>query len=563
MKKFISPRYYVVLLFVFVGINTYAQSDKKLNAAFAEDIGFLSNDMLEGRLAGSYGEAMAAGYIIDQFVNIGLEPGINNSTYLQPFDFTVGKNLLDNTSFSIGNGPLNLMDDYYPLPVSANADFNQLPVVFAGFGIEAPELNYDDYIDSLPVKGKAVAIKMSYEGGYRPHSDFEMYSGINSKVDLAIDKGAELVLIANFDTNTSDPEHDYSRNVTEKKIPVIFISQEIYNTLLNESHPSVTGQIAFKKVKRTGHNVVAFLDNHAQSTIIIGGHFDHLGWGDYGSLYTGPKAIHNGADDNASGTSMMMQLARYLANSNYTNHNYLFIAFSGEELGLYGSKYFTNHPSIDLATVSCMLNFDMVGRFNDEKGTIEIGGTGTSPLWNNLLDNHGPKQFKVKRSESGMGPSDHMSFYLKDLPVLFFFTGTHEDYHKPSDDIDKINYKGMDMIYRYVTKTLFKELNKAGKIEFTKTADKDNNDAPRFSVTLGVVPDYMFDGSGMRIDGVRDGKPADIAGILAGDIVIKMGPVNVEDMMSYMEALSKFHKGDTVIVTVKRGDETLDLEVTF
>jgi len=194
---------------------------------------------------------------------------------------------------------------------------------------------------------------------------------------------------------------------------------------------------------------------------------------------------------------------------------------------------------------------------------LEIGGTGTSPIWNKMLDNNIPKNFKIKRSESGMGPSDHMSFYLKDLPVLFFFTGTHEDYHKPSDDIDKINYAGMDMVYRYVTKTVFRMLDTQGKIEFTKTKDKDNNNSPKFSVTLGVVPDYMFDGKGMRIDGVRDGKPADIAGILAGDVVIKMGPVNVEDMMSYMEALSKFHKGDTIMVTVLRGEETLDIEVTF
>ncbi len=552
-----------LVLFVLIGINGFSQTDKKLNAAFAEDIGFLSSDMLEGRLAGSYFEGMAAAYISNRYIEAGLLPMGDNNTYLQAFDFSVGKRLLNSTSFDIGARSLALMDDYYPLPSSAEADINNIPLVFAGFGIQAPDLNYNDYADIMPVDGRAVVIKMSYKGGYSPDSEFEMFSGLNSKIDLAIEKGAKAVLIANFDKNTEDPGHDYSRNVTEKGVPVIFITQEVYDDLLGLPKPEISLHIAFQKINRTGHNVLGYIDNKAANTIIIGGHFDHLGWGDYGSLYTGSKMIHNGADDNASGSSMVIQLAKYLAGGKYTNHNYLIIAFTGEELGLYGSKYFTDHPTIDLSSVSCMLNFDMVGRFNDEKGTLEIGGTGTSPIWNKMLDNNIPKNFKIKRSESGMGPSDHMSFYLKDLPVLFFFTGTHEDYHKPSDDIDKINYAGMDMVYRYVTKTVFRMLDTQGKIEFTKTKDKDNNNSPKFSVTLGVVPDYMFDGKGMRIDGVRDGKPADIAGILAGDVVIKMGPVNVEDMMSYMEALSKFHKGDTIMVTVLRGEETLDIEVTF
>jgi len=512
-------------------------------------------------LAGSKGETLAYTYIEEQFREIGLEPK-GEDGYLQPFEFSVGKKLTGDPLLTVSGKSFAPFNDFYPLPISGNATLSGVPVVFAGYGITAPELNYNDYDSSGDMTGKIVVIKMGYEGGFAPHSDFEAYSGIARKVENAKNHGAAGVLIANFDEGLEDPGHDYTRNVHTQDIPVLFISDDVYTALGQMENPLASLSVNFEKIQRTGHNVIGYIDNHANSTIVIGGHYDHLGWGEYGSLYTGPPAIHNGADDNASGTSMVMELARYLADGKDKNHNYLFIAFSGEELGLFGSKYYVDHPTIDLSTVAAMLNFDMVGRYNEDKGIIEIGGTGTSPYWTDFLDTHSSKVFKIKRSESGIGPSDHTSFYLKDIPVLFFFTGTHEDYHKPTDDYDKINYDGMYAIYNYA-KELLDELDKQPSIEFTKTKEEENQNAPRFTVTLGVVPDYMFDGEGMRIDGVREGKPADKAGMQKGDIVIQMGDFKVTDMMSYMEALSKYKKGDTVIVKAKRGEDILDFEITF
>ncbi|WP_338358517.1 M20/M25/M40 family metallo-hydrolase [Yeosuana marina] len=309
----------------------------------------------------------------------------------------------------------------------------------------------------------------------------------------------------------------------------------------------------------TGTNVIAYLNNNAENTVVIGAHYDHLGMGIEGSLYRGDTPqIHNGADDNASGVAAMLHLAKQLKTIN-TNNNYLFIAFSGEEMGLLGSNYFVKNPTIDLKKVNYMLNMDMVGRLNDEKA-IAVHGVGTSPIFKQVLfSNKG--DFKIAEHESGVGPSDHTSFYLMDIPVLHFFTGQHEDYHKPSDDADKLNYKGMEEITQFIL-SIITELNDDGKITFRKTKN-ESQEVPAFKVTLGVVPDYLFSGKGMRIDGVSEDKPAQKAGMQKGDIVVKMGDYEVEDMMSYMKSLGKFEKGSTTKVSVKRGDEILVLDVTF
>jgi hypothetical protein len=311
--------------------------------------------------------------------------------------------------------------------------------------------------------------------------------------------------------------------------------------------------------KITARNVIGFIDNKAPNTIILGAHFDHLGYGDENSLYKGDSSIHNGADDNASGVAAMLLLAEELSGRNI-NNNYLFIGFSGEEKGLFGSNYYSKNPTIDLEKVNYMINMDMVGRLNEENA-LAINGTGTSPSWNEVVDDIGIDTLKLITSESGIGPSDHTSFYLKDIPVLHFFTGQHEDYHKPSDDADKINYEGIYVVTAYID-SLITRLDENEKLTFTKTKD-ESKDTPRFTVTLGVVPDYMFDGNGMRIDGVSEDKPAMKAGLLAGDIVVQLGEIEVTDMMSYMKALSEFKKGDATEVIVKRGEEKLTYPIQF
>ena len=312
--------------------------------------------------------------------------------------------------------------------------------------------------------------------------------------------------------------------------------------------------------QRTGHNVVAMIDNGAKYTVVIGAHYDHLGHGIFGSRHVGDPAIHNGADDNASGVASLLWLAQKLKEGKFKNNNYLFIAFSGEELGLYGSKNFLKTPTIDTKTINYMLNMDMVGRLNEEK-VLAVNGVGTSPSWKNLKTIK--TSLKLVESESGIGPSDHTSFYLEDMPVLHFFTGQHEDYHKPEDDSELINYEGIHTVSEFIL-SVIGSLDSAGKITFTKTKDKDNSKkAAAFKVTLGVMPDYVYQGVGMRIDGVQSDRPAEKAGIEKGDIVIKMGNIEVKDIYDYMEGLAQYKKGETGRVVVKRGDKIMVKNVTF
>jgi Zn-dependent M28 family amino/carboxypeptidase len=309
----------------------------------------------------------------------------------------------------------------------------------------------------------------------------------------------------------------------------------------------------------TGTNVIGYLDNKGSTTIVIGAHYDHLGMGGEGSLYRDGAAIHNGADDNASGVSVMLQLATELSDKK-SNNNYLFIAFSGEEMGLLGSNYFVKNPTIDTKKVSYMINLDMVGRLNDEN-TIAVHGVGTSPIFKQTLFANNDQGLTIVEHESGIGPSDHTSFYLADIPVLFFFTGQHEDYHKPSDDSEKLNYEGMAKIKKFLL-NIIEDLDNNGKLVFKKTKN-ESEDVPAFKVALGVVPDYLYAGKGMRIDGVSEDKPAHKAGLQKGDVVVKLGDLETTDMMSYMKALATFEEGQTTTVTIKRGEDTITAQVTF
>ncbi len=312
---------------------------------------------------------------------------------------------------------------------------------------------------------------------------------------------------------------------------------------------------------RISKNIVGYIDNKAANTVVIGAHYDHLGMGMPGaSLYVGDPAVHNGADDNASGVASLLFLAEYLKNSNLKGNNYLFLAFSAEELGLVGSKKFVETPSLSLDNVNYMLNMDMVGRLNEEK-VLAINGAGTSPIWKDELAKIKVGGIKVKTTDSGIGPSDHTSFYLKDLPVLHFFTGQHTDYHKPSDDSELVNYQGIYDVSMFIA-TLVNDLNDSGKLEFTKTKD-ESQQAASFKVTLGVMPDYVFEGEGMRIDAVMDDKPAIKAGLEKGDIVIQIGDVQVKTIYDYMDGLAKFKKGDKAKVKVKRKDTIVEKEVEF
>jgi Zn-dependent M28 family amino/carboxypeptidase len=314
--------------------------------------------------------------------------------------------------------------------------------------------------------------------------------------------------------------------------------------------------------ERKGSNVVAFLDNKAPYTIVIGAHYDHLGLGhDRNSLEAnGEGKIHNGADDNASGTAGVIELARYFAGNKTTEpFNFLFICFSGEELGLFGSKKYVENSDIDLGKMNYMLNMDMIGRLKEDNKLL-IYGVGTSPIWVPLIDSL-KTDFSIKKDSAGIGASDQTSFYLKEIPVLHFFTGQHSDYHKPSDDADKINYKGEVKVLDYIIQIIEKTYHYP-KLKYLKTRNPDIGRA-QYKITMGVMPDYSYEGEGMRIDGATEGKPAAKAGLEKGDVIKKLGDISIKSVQDYMKALSNFKKGDTAKVEVLRGKELKIMEVTF
>lgn len=361
----------------------------------------------------------------------------------------------------------------------------------------------------------------------------------------------------------------------EERMAANYIAEQFKKIGLSAFNGSYLKPFTFKKnpnphdtslagiKERSSNNVVGFLDNGAPYTIVIGAHYDHLGLGhDHNSLDANPEGkIHNGADDNASGTTGVIELASYFAaNRKKEPYNFIFICFSGEELGLLGSKKWCESPDIELGRINYMVNMDMIGRLNDSTRKVIIYGVGTSPVFVPLIDSVSTR-LSIRKDSSGVGPSDQTSFYLKDIPVLHFFTGQHSDYHKPSDDADKINYKGEAEVLAYIA-AIIEKTYAYPKLTFSKTRTPDTGKSS-FKVTMGVMPDYTFEGPGMRIDGVTDNKPAAKAGIQKGDVVKRLGEEDVKDVMSYMKALANYKKGDTTTVEVLRNGELKTFTITF
>ena len=522
------------------------------------DVQYLSSDELEGRETGTKGEKMAVDYLVGKFQAAGLIPYGDSVTYIQRFTFAAQPKLGSKNTLQVGRRKFKVEEQWFPMAYcDTGVVFSKL--VKAGYGIDAPQLGRTDY-EGVDVKGAVAAISISSPDGVHPHSRYIEHNDLRKRAELAISKGAVAVLFYNDDKDATSPEFRLSEKVQPLPAPVIFLTGDLHEGLIVDGNPVVIGSDIVRE-QRTGMNVVGMIDNGQENVVVIGAHLDHLGYGDEGSLHRGEPAIHNGADDNASGVAVMLQLARDLREmDNARGNDYLFIGFSGEEKGLYGSNWWTKHPTVPIEKLNYMINLDMVGRLDTAK-TVAISGVGTSPSWVEI-DRMKINGLKAKTSASGIGPSDHTSFYLKDVPAIHFFTGSHGDYHKPSDDIEKINFPGMLDITRFI-ESLITTLNDDGKLTFTKTQEADSTETPRFKVTLGVVPDYMYDGKGMRVDGVTEGKPAAAAGLKAGDVVVKLGPQDISDMMSYMKALSLFKKGDTTQVTVLREGKPITSDVTF
>jgi len=548
----LSIRSGTLVLLLFISSIASAQKLKKSDRLIIENlkkhIEYLADDKLEGRRAGTNGEELAMRYIIDRFKETGISPkGTEN--YPQSFEINDGKQI-GPSYLTINNSVLAAGKDFFPFPFSPDKTIEAAPAI----AIQEPDMPW--FVDLA---------EMLEENKNNPHFDLNEYIRNNSK--KAADRGASAVILYNssaLDDNLVFNGKDKSELLP---IPVIYVSKDAAKKYFNDKTATLKIKLGttITKKSRTGHNVIGYIDNGAATTVILGAHFDHLGYGEDGNsmLRTGERLIHNGADDNASGTAALIELARILKTSKAKNNNYLLIAFSGEEVGLYGSKYFTENPTIDLATVNYMINMDMVGRLNDSTKVLAVGGYGTSPQWASVIDAKDKKlPFVIKIDSSGTGPSDHTSFYRKDIPVLFFFTGQHKDYHRPTDDANKINYVGELNVINYIT-TIITNLNKKHeKLVFLKTRETQISTSS-LRVTLGIMPDYTYDGTGIRADGVTEGRPASKAGLKAGDVIIQLGDYPVNSMETYMQALNNFKKGDKTKVKYKRGKETLESTIEF
>lgn len=560
MKNFYLKIFLVV--YIVTGCNapkkTTRTADETLNNLKAH-IEYLADDKLEGRRTGTKGEEIAVEYIRQQFYAIGLQPK-GTEYYTQTFIINEGRQIDPETALSINGNPLVAAKDFFPFPYSPEIKMDALPSIAVQ---EAGMPWFFDLKEPLA------------ENSSNPHFDLQDYIRSNSK--KAADRGASAVIL--YNTSATDDKLAFNgKDRTEKlSIPVLYVVKPVAEKYFSDPAATlnIKMEVSLSEKTRSGHNVIGYIDNKASTTIVLGAHFDHLGYGEDGnSRHTSHEAaIHNGADDNASGTAVLIELARKLKGSPAKNNNYLFIAFSGEELGLYGSKYFTDNPTIDISTVNYMINMDMVGRLNDSSKVLTIGGYGTSPLWSSVIEkdyfgpgDHSNKKnaplLTIKIDSSGTGPSDHTSFYRKDIPVLFYFTGLHTDYHKPTDDADKINYYGTLQIIQHIEQVIT-ALDKQPKLAFLKTREAQTTTTARFNVSMGIMPDYTYTGNGVKADGVSEGKPAQKAGLKAGDIILKIGEYNVSSMESYMQTLTKFKKGETVKVKYKRGTEELETTVEF
>lgn len=504
---------------------------------------FLADDGLEGRRTGTPGEEKAMQYIIEQYSAMGISPA-GSQGFVQEFLVQEGKLPDSTTHFIVSGRRLQLMKDYFPLPYSPGTHLTASPAMALR---EAGEPWFSDIRELLE------------SNAGNPH--FDIHAALRDQASKAKQKGATALLVYNNSSIVDNIQYNKFDSSTLAVLPLIYINRSALP--VHFSDPSATLEmelkISFADRKRKGRNVAAFIDKKAATTIVLGAHYDHLGYGeDKNALDTG-HVIRNGADDNASGTAALIELARLLQKSAPANNNYLFLHFSGEELGLLGSKYWLDNPTIPIQP-NYMINMDMVGRY-DTSRKLTIGGYGTSPVWSDVLPTVSAS-LATRLDSTGSGPSDHASFYRKDIPVLFLFTGSHPDYHKSTDDWDKINYEGQEEIVRFVYR-IIESTDEKGKLPFTKTREPQMGRSSGFTVSLGVIPDYGFTGTGMRLDGVSPGKLAEKIGLKAGDILLQLGDYKFVDVSSYMQALSKFKKGDKTILRWKRGTAEQVMEVQF
>lgn len=524
------------------------KNDKNTAKRIRSDIEYLASDELEGRRTGTRGEAKATAFIEQRYKDLGIKG--YKGKYRYPFHFVYGKEIAPTTHIRINNINLVLKDEAFPLPSS---------------GTNTAVANVVRDVRE-PSKIWMIPLFKDEEQANDPHFEWEKQA--NEKAREAQSLGATAVILYDAFNSKNEPSYNAHSDFDPISIPVVVVTGKGYKKALANTTDGKPVPVDIStniiKADRTGINLAAYIDNKAKYTVIIGAHYDHLGYGEDGNSLHANAAkehqIHHGADDNASGTAAVLEEARWIKdNDKLKNFNYLFLNFSGEELGLYGSKAFVKEQKIDSSTIAYMINIDMIGRLNDSTHALTLGGVGTSPTWASVVDMAG-SDFKIVIDSSGAGPSDHTSFYNAGIPVLFFFTGTHKDYHKPTDIAEHINAEGEVKVLNYINDVLVKmdEENQKPSYQVTKIASVG---AVKFKVTLGIMPDYSYQDGGVRVDGVSENRPAAKAGILTGDIIIQLGPHKVQTMQSYMEALGKFTKGDKTTVKIMRNGKEMEMPI--
>jgi len=549
-------------------------------------VGYLASDSLSGRFPGTAGDSLSAAFISQHFHQVGLKP--LGDSYSQDFEVFTGVELGQANHLRWGDSTLAAGTDFVPLVFSANAEAKGT-AAFVGYGyaLASDSLKWDDFAGQ-DLTGKWAVILLGDPEPAARESQFIPYSEPRAKVLNAQDRGAIGVIFVAGPANEADdqlPEPKLDRGSTaQAAIPVLRISRTAFERMtgknveeleagLNENKKPASfaidqniearASIVFHKV--TTHNLIGVLEapNPAAEKpyLVVCAHYDHLGMGGpgSGSRAVDTIAIHNGADDNASGVAAMIEMAQALAaQRDSLQRNIIFMAFGAEEMGLLGSKFFTSNPTVSLDQVMAVFNFDMVGRLKEDK-TIAVSGTGTAAEHESILDSFkGQQGLDFVYSQEGYGPSDHASFYVEDIPVLFFSTGAHEDYHTPQDDADRINYQGIKTITDLGAALVSHYAQLPNGLTFQEAGPKTSmNSRSRMKVTFGVMPAYASQEPGLTLDGVTPGKPAALAGIRKGDRIVAIDGKPINDIYEYMARLQTLEAGSRVSVDVVREGETL------
>ncbi len=581
---------YFLLFFALVACtsarNTIGTSLEETNQ-LQTHVNFLASDSLKGRFPGTPESDIAAKYIRDQLLHFGYQPLADNG--LQAFEIVSSQKLGEGNTLAVGNRDFELGKDFTVLSISSNEKVSA-KVTFVGYGLSVDQdgLKKDDY-KNINIKGRWALMLLG-----APNSKYDFYSRYQSKAIVARDKGAKgVIFVANSTIDEGSELMPFALRETSVGIPCIQVSRAVVNeymhkenrdlatveknladdtnTINYESEYVVTANTNIKSIQVNTYNVVMKLEGSdpllKNESIVIGAHYDHLGFGGRGSGSRRPNehAIHNGADDNASGVALVMLLAEKLAKQKEQLKRSIVVAlFGAEEQGIVGSKYLVSHTPDEAGKMIAMLNFDMVGRLNEER-RLQISGVGTFTQGEDLVKSaNNPDSLKLSLSKGGFGPSDHASFYAKQIPVLYFTTGVHMDYHTPYDTPEKIDYKGMHST-ELLTEDIVKQLaNLATAPIYQHAGDSDMSTGShsRFKVTLGIIPDFTSSGSdGVRADVISEGKPADKAGMKAGDVIVGINKKVVYNIQDYMQRLSELNAGDVAKVIVKRGGEEVTLQV--